>query len=87
VRCITKENTIDRPSLELIQLLSFLKDKAFATKDMKVTHLGCAPVTYQNFECFTMCEFSQKFKTFCLNLCAIKFDPNMLASHPKFSIK
>jgi hypothetical protein len=42
VRWITKENTIDRPSLELIQLLPFLEDKAFATKDMEVTHLGCA---------------------------------------------
>jgi hypothetical protein len=34
-----------------------------------------------------MCEFSQKFKTFCLNLSATKFYPNLLASHPKFSIK
>jgi hypothetical protein len=39
---MTKENTIDRPSLKLIQLLPFLKDKAHATKDMEVTHLGCA---------------------------------------------
>jgi hypothetical protein len=44
VRCITKENTIDRPSLKLVQLLPFLKDKALATKDMEVTHLGCATV-------------------------------------------
>jgi hypothetical protein len=44
VRCITKENTIDRPSLELVQLLSFLKDKAHATKNMEVTHLGYATV-------------------------------------------
>jgi hypothetical protein len=44
VRCITKENTIDRPSLKLIQILPFLKDKALATKDMEVTHLGCATV-------------------------------------------
>jgi hypothetical protein len=44
VRCITKENNIDRPSLKLVQLLPFLKDKALATKDMKVTHLGCATV-------------------------------------------
>jgi hypothetical protein len=44
VRCITKENTIDRPSLKLIQLLPFLKDKAFATKDMEVTNLGYATV-------------------------------------------
>jgi hypothetical protein len=44
VRCITKENTIDRPSLKHIQLLPFLKDKALATKDMEVTHLGCAIV-------------------------------------------
>jgi hypothetical protein len=26
-------------------------------------------------------------KTFCLNLCAIKIYPNLLTSHPKFSIK
>jgi hypothetical protein len=44
MRCITKENTIDRPSLELIQLLPLLKDQALATKDMEVTHLGCATV-------------------------------------------
>jgi hypothetical protein len=44
VRCITKENTIDRPSLKLIQLLPFLKDKTFATKDMEATHLGCTTV-------------------------------------------
>jgi hypothetical protein len=44
MRCITKENTIDRPSLELVQLLPFLKNKALATKNMEVTHLGCATV-------------------------------------------
>jgi hypothetical protein len=44
VRCITKENTIYRPSLELVQLLPFIKDKALATIDMEVTHLGCAIV-------------------------------------------
>jgi hypothetical protein len=44
VRCITKENIIDRPSLKLVQLLPFLKDKALATKDMEVTHLGSATV-------------------------------------------
>jgi hypothetical protein len=44
VRCITKENTIDRPSLKLVQLLPVLKDKALATKDMEVAHLGCATV-------------------------------------------
>jgi hypothetical protein len=44
VRWITKENTIDQPSLELVQLPHFLKDKAFATKDMEVTHLGYATV-------------------------------------------
>jgi hypothetical protein len=37
MRGITKENTIDRPSLKLNQLLAFLQNKAFATKDMKVT--------------------------------------------------
>jgi hypothetical protein len=42
MRCITKENTIDRPSLKLMQLLPFLQNKALASKDMEVTHLGCA---------------------------------------------
>jgi predicted transcriptional regulator len=36
------------------------------------------------FWMFSMCEFSQKFKTFCL--CATKFDPNLLASHLKSHI-
>jgi hypothetical protein len=44
VRCITKENTIDRPSLKLILLLPFLQNKALTTKDMEVTHPGCATV-------------------------------------------
>jgi hypothetical protein len=44
VRCITKKNTIGRPSLKLIQLLPFLQNKALATKDMEVTHLGCVTV-------------------------------------------
>jgi hypothetical protein len=51
VRCITKENTIDRPSLKLVQLLPFLMDKALATKNMEVTHLGCATV-HQLVACF-----------------------------------
>jgi hypothetical protein len=42
MRCVTKENGIDRPSLKLIQILPFLSNEAFATKDMEVTHLGCA---------------------------------------------
>jgi hypothetical protein len=42
VRCITKENTIDRPSLKLIQLPAFHQNETLATKDMEVTHLGCA---------------------------------------------
>jgi hypothetical protein len=46
-----------------------------------------AGVTYQKFDCFPMSEFSQKFKTFCLNLCAVKFYPNLLASHLKPRIK
>jgi hypothetical protein len=41
MRCITKENTIDQPSLKLIQLLPFLKNKTLASNDMEVTHLGC----------------------------------------------
>jgi hypothetical protein len=53
MRCITKENTIDRPSLKLIQLLPFLKKKALATKDMEVTHLGCATV-HQLVACFLL---------------------------------
>ena len=44
MRCITKENAIDRPSLELVQLLPFPHNEAFTTKDMEVTHLGCATV-------------------------------------------
>jgi hypothetical protein len=35
---------VDQPSLKLVQLLPFLKNKALATKDMEVTHLGCATV-------------------------------------------
>jgi hypothetical protein len=42
MRCITKENAINRPSLKLIQLPAFLHNKTLATKDMEVTHLGCA---------------------------------------------
>jgi hypothetical protein len=42
MRRITKENTIDRPSLKLIQLPAFLHNETLATKDMEVTHLGCA---------------------------------------------
>jgi hypothetical protein len=44
MRRVTKENAIDRPSLELVQLLPFLKNEAFTTKVMEVTHLGCAIV-------------------------------------------
>jgi hypothetical protein len=40
-------------------------------------------VTYQKFDCFPMGEFSQKFKTFCVNLCATKFEPKLLTTHPK----
>jgi hypothetical protein len=32
------------PSLKLVQLLPFLKNKVLATKDMEVTHHGCATV-------------------------------------------
>jgi hypothetical protein len=35
MRCITKKNTINRPSLKLIQLLAFLQNETLATKDMK----------------------------------------------------
>jgi hypothetical protein len=51
MRCITKENTIDRPSHKLIQLLPFLQNEAFATKDIEVTHLGCATM-HQLIACF-----------------------------------
>jgi hypothetical protein len=53
MRCITKEKSIDRPSLKLIQLLPFLKNEALATKDMEVTHLGCATV-HQLVACFLL---------------------------------
>jgi hypothetical protein len=43
MRCITKENTIDKPSLKLIQLPAFLQNETLATKDMEVTHLGVRP--------------------------------------------
>jgi hypothetical protein len=55
MRCITKENTIDRPNLEFVQLLPFLKDKTLATKDMEVTHLGCATV-HQLVTCFLLVD-------------------------------
>jgi hypothetical protein len=53
MRCITKENTIERPSVKLIQLLPFLQNKALPTKDMEVTHLGCATVQ-QLIACFLL---------------------------------
>jgi hypothetical protein len=53
MRCITKENTIDRPSLKLIQLLPFFQNKALASKDMEVTHLGCATL-HQLVACFLL---------------------------------
>jgi hypothetical protein len=53
MRHITKENTIDRPSLKLIQLLPFLQNKALATKEMEVIHLGCATV-HQLVACFLL---------------------------------
>jgi hypothetical protein len=53
MRCITKENTVDRPSLKLIQLLAFLQNKSFPTKDMEVIHLGCATV-HQFVACFLL---------------------------------
>jgi hypothetical protein len=53
MRCVTKENAIDRPSLELVQLPTFLRNEAFTTKDMEVTHLGCAPV-HQLVTCFLL---------------------------------
>jgi hypothetical protein len=53
MRCITKENTIDTHSLKLIQLPAFLQNKALATKDMEVTHLGYATV-HQHIACFLL---------------------------------
>jgi hypothetical protein len=53
VRCVTNKNTIDRPSLKRTQLLPFLHNKALATKDMEVTHLGCATV-HQLVACFLL---------------------------------
>jgi hypothetical protein len=37
---ISKENTITRPSLKLVEF-SLLKNKALAAKDSEMTHLGC----------------------------------------------
>jgi hypothetical protein len=37
---ISKENPITRPSLKLVEF-SLLKNKAFATKNSEMTHLGC----------------------------------------------
>jgi hypothetical protein len=51
--CITKENIIDRPSLKLIQLLAFLQNETLATKDMEMTHLGCATM-HQLIACFLL---------------------------------
>jgi hypothetical protein len=56
MRCITKENTIDRPSLKLIQLIPFLQNKTLATRDMEVTHLGCAAV-HKLIACFLLMHF------------------------------
>jgi hypothetical protein len=42
VSSIAKENTIDSPSLELIQILALLQNKAIATKNMEMIHLGNA---------------------------------------------
>jgi hypothetical protein len=53
MRCITKENTIDKPSLKLIQLPVFLQNETLATKDMEVTHLGCATM-HQLIACFLL---------------------------------
>jgi hypothetical protein len=53
MRCITKENTIDRPSLKLIQLSAFLQNETLATKDIEVTHLGCATM-HQLITCFLL---------------------------------
>jgi hypothetical protein len=53
MRRVTKENAIDRPSLELVQLLPFIKDQTFATKDVKVTQLGGCTV-HQLVESFLL---------------------------------
>jgi hypothetical protein len=53
MRCITEENTINRPSLKLIQLRAFLQSETLATQDMEVTHLGCATM-HQLIACFLL---------------------------------
>jgi hypothetical protein len=53
MRCITQENTIDRPSLKLSQLPAFLQNETLATKDMEATHLGCATM-HQLIACFLL---------------------------------
>jgi hypothetical protein len=45
-------------------------DKLVDTQDAVMHDFNGEDVTYQKFDCFPMCEFSQKFKTFCLNLSA-----------------
>jgi hypothetical protein len=42
MRCVNKENAINRPSLKFVQFLPFLNNEALTTKDMEVTHLVCA---------------------------------------------
>jgi hypothetical protein len=44
MRCITKENAINRTSFQLVQVPTFLQNKAFTNKYMEVSHLGCAIV-------------------------------------------
>jgi hypothetical protein len=53
MRFITKENTIERPSLKLIQLPAFFQNETLATKDMEVTHLVCATM-HQLIACFLL---------------------------------
>jgi hypothetical protein len=40
VSSITKENTMKRDSLKLIQILALFENEAFATENIEMTHLG-----------------------------------------------
>jgi hypothetical protein len=59
MRSITKENTIDRLSLKLIQILAILQNKVFASKHMEMTHLGS--VTVHHLIARLLLERSEKY--------------------------
>jgi hypothetical protein len=58
VSSLTKENTIDRPSIKLIQILALLYNKAYASENMEMTHLRSATM-HQLIACLLL-ESSEK---------------------------